>query len=100
MDPELAPQALRKEFRRLSKGLTIPGYVFGIVYSSRREAAPWLERLHNGTQNGVGRSQWDAQQKARHFGKGRNSLALAVLDLAEKRRLITKEQRKGKITTA
>lgn len=99
-DPELAPSSLRAEFRKLSKKVTIPSTVFAIIYPTRKEANPWLERLHNGNQNGIGRVQWDAEQKARHFGKSRNSLALAVLDLAEKRNFISKSQRRGKLTTA
>ena len=38
--------------------------------------------------------------KERHFGSGRNRVALAILDAAEELGLITKEERDGKLTTA
>ncbi len=60
----------------------------------------WMGIIHGGEQAGVGRTNWDAQQKERHFGSGRNRVALALLDVAENLGLISKDEREGKITTA
>jgi hypothetical protein len=50
--------------------------------------------IHDGVQGGVGRKDWNADQKARHFGvSNRNRVALAVLDAAEAMGLISKEER-------
>jgi len=56
--------------------------------------------IHNGTQAGAGRLSWDSVQKARHFGSSRNRVALAVLDAAEDLGFISKDERRGKLTTA
>jgi hypothetical protein len=59
----------------------------------------WLSRIHEGEQGGIGRKKWNADQTARHSGRTKNKVALAVLDYAEKQGFITAEGRRGKLTT-
>jgi len=101
-DPELAPPHLRKDFARLaSESDHVPiKKIMSVVFDDHDDLRYWMGIIHNGAQAGVGRLDWDAQQKARHFGSNRNRVALAVLDTAEKMGLITPEERIGKLTTA
>ena len=100
-DPDLAPAHLRRDFSRLaSTSAHLPiKKITGVVFDDHDDLKYWMGIIHGGEQSGVGRYNWDAQQKERHFGSGRNRVALAVLDAAEKLGLISKDEREGKITT-
>jgi hypothetical protein len=100
-DPDLAPPNLRKDFHRLaSESSHVPiKKINCVVFDDHDDLRFWMGIIHNGTQDGVGLSAWDAQQKARHFGTNRNRVALAVLDAAQTLNLISKEDRVGTITT-
>jgi hypothetical protein len=101
-DPDLAPPHLRKDFARLaSESDHVPiKKINCVVFDDHDDLRFWMGVIHNGAQAGVGRLDWDAQQKARHFGvSNRNRVALAVLDAAQAMNLITKEERDGKLTT-
>jgi hypothetical protein len=101
-DPDLAPAHLRKDFERLAKeSAHVPiEEINSVVFDDHDDLKYWMGIIHGGTQLGVGRLDWDAPQKERHFGTGRNRVALAILDIAEKLGLISKDERSGKITTA
>lgn len=102
-DPDRAPAHLRKDFARLSSNSShVPiKKVNSVVFDDHDDLKFWMGIVHDGAQGGVGRLDWNAQQKARHFGvSNRNRLALAVLDAAETMNLITKDEREGKLTTA
>jgi hypothetical protein len=101
-DPDLAPAHLRKDFVRLaSSSAHVPiGEINSVVFDDHDDLKYWMGITHGGAQTGVGRLDWDAQQKERHFGSGRNRIALAILDAAQNMGLISKEEREGKITTA
>ncbi|MCM0019245.1 MAG: hypothetical protein NBV67_04570 [Tagaea sp.] len=101
-DPDLAPSHLRKDFSRLAAGsIHVPiDEVNAVVFDDHDDLRYWMGIIHGGAQAGVGRLDWDAQQKERHFGSGRNRVALAVLDAAEALGMISKEEREGKLTTA
>ena len=101
-DPELAPAHLRKDFRTLAKeSAHVPiTKINSVVFDDHDDLKYWMGVIHNGLQGGVGRKDWDPQQRERHFGSGRNRVALAILDVSEQLGLITKEERVGKITTA
>jgi hypothetical protein len=102
-DPDLAPPHLRKDFERIAKEAEFPlpiKKINCVVFDDHDDLKIWMGIIHNGAQAGVGRLDWDAQQKARHFGSSRNRVALAVLDTAEAMGLITKDEREGKLTTA
>ena len=51
-----------------------------------------------GQQQGIGRRQWDSEQKTRHFGDSKNTLAQLVLDYAEQVELLATDTRKGKLS--
>jgi hypothetical protein len=99
-DPDRAPPKLRKSFEKLSESWvpikSLPAAVFDDVETLRL----WLDRVHSGPQGGIGRNSWDAEQKQRFTGGTKNRLAQAVLDYAESQGMISKEDRKGKLTTA
>lgn len=100
-DPDLAPPHLRKDFARLASN---SGHVpikklTAVIFDDHDDLKYWMGIIHNGFQAGVGRIDWDAAQKARHFGTSRNRVALAVLDTAENLGLISREERQGRLTT-
>ncbi len=101
-DPDRAPANLRKDFARLAatSGHVPIRKVNAVVFDDHDDLRFWMGIIHDGAQGGVGLLDWDAEQKARHFGSNRNKVALAVLDAAEALGLITKDEREGRITTA
>ncbi len=101
-DPDLAPAHLRKDFSRLATNGSYKTIkkINAVIFDDHNDLKFWMGVTHNGAQAGVGRLDWDAQQKARHFGSGRNRVALAILDAAEVLGLMTKDEREGKLTTA
>jgi hypothetical protein len=102
-DPDRAPAHLRKDFARLSAASAhVPiKKIISVVFDDHDDLKFWMGIIHDGAQAGVGRLDWPAPAKARHFGvSSRNRLALAVLDAAEAMGLIEKEERDGKLTTA
>ncbi len=99
-DPDLAPAKLRKDFAKLAEGASDVSHVLGVEFQNKEQVDVWLERIHGGVQAGVGRKPWNSEQKTRHIGDKKNVLAQVVLDYAEKRKFISADQRKGKLTTA
>lgn len=99
-DPERAPSKLKASFKSLAKKWDGVGKMDAVLFQDRDEVNLWLERIHGGAANGRGRRSWDPEQAARHTGKGKNQLALAILDYAEENGFIQKTDRRGIITTA
>ncbi|MBR0666959.1 hypothetical protein GXW71_21545 [Roseomonas hellenica] len=99
LDPELAPAELRKTFEKLSQDWSPIKTVNAVVFQNSDEVRIWLDRIHAGEMNGIGRRRWDAEQKARFDGDNKNKFAQALLDYAESAGMLTAEQRHGKITT-
>lgn len=99
-DPDLAPPAHRETFRKLAENWTPIRRVAAVEFGSKNEARLWIERAHSGILGGIGRKPWNAEQKTRFSGDRKNLVAQIVLDYAEKNKMITPEERKGKITTA
>lgn len=98
-DPDLAPAALRKAFEKLAEKRVPVTHLQAALFPTVPDAKLWLDRLHNGAQGGIGRREWNADQKARSSGSGKNKTALALLDYAEAEKMITAADRKGKLTT-
>ena len=98
-DPDRAPPNLRKTFEKLSESWQPIVDVPCVKFDNRNQVQLWLDRVHQGLNGGVGRKDWNADQKARNSGEKKNKTALAVLDYAEENGLITSEQRKKKLTT-
>ena len=98
-DPELAPPRIRKSLEKLAREWRAFDSIPAVVFQDMEDLNLWLDRIHQGLQGGVGRKEWNADQKQRHSGSNRNRIALALLDYAEQRSIITPEDRKGKLTT-
>jgi len=100
-DPDRAPANLRQDFARLAAGSAhVPiKKIDSVVFDDHDDLKFWMGIIHDGAQAGVGRLDWDSDQKARHFGSNRNRVGLAVLDFAEGAGLIFKDDRVGKLTT-
>lgn len=98
-DPDLAPAKLRNGFRQAAEGWQGIGPVHCVLFDDRPEVDLWLTRIHNGEQGGIGRRKWSADQSARHSGSDKDKLALKLLDYAERKGLLSDEERKGMLTT-
>lgn len=99
IDPELAPPKFRKTFTKLAENWVPIRSLPAVVFNDPETLQIWLDRVHSGAQGGIGRKNWDADQKQRFSGSSKNKLAQAILDYAENEGMITKEQRQGKLTT-
>lgn len=101
IDPDAAPANLRPVFEAIAAEWVEPfDEVDASVFTDNEALRTWLDRTHSGPQGGVGRKNWNADQKQRFFGGSKNQLALQVLDYAEREGMITKEEREKKLTTA
>ena len=98
-DPDLAPAKLRNGFRQAASGWAGTGPLPCVLFEDRKAVDLWLQRIHDGEQGGIGRRKWSADQSARHSGSTKDKLALALLDYAERKGLISAEERKGTLTT-
>ena len=98
-DPELAPANLRKAFKKLAADSVAPSTVPAKIFDDFESAKPWLDRIHNGEQGGIGRTKWDAEQKQRFDGGSKNKAAQALLDYAQTENMISEKERDGKLTT-
>lgn len=99
IDPELAPLKLRAKFEALSEKWTPVDSVSAVIFHDHESVQVWLQRMHEGQLGGVGRKTWDATQVQRFSGTGKNKLALELLDYCEEQGMISKDERKGKLTT-
>ena len=99
-DPELAPANKRKEFQKLADKWETIQKVFSMIFNDQDEVKIWLDRIHGGVQGGIGRKQWNAEQKSRNSGSKKNQLAQEILDYSQREGFITEEERKGKLSIA
>ena len=100
LDPDRAPAKLRKGFEQLAAGWSGMDPLQCVLFENRDAVDLWLTRIHDGEQDGIGRRKWNADQSQRHSNSAKNKIAMHILDYAEESGLITKEARKGKLTTA
>jgi hypothetical protein len=98
-DPDLAPADQRNEFKKAAASWEVVEKLFAVVFADREEVRVWLDRIHAGADDGRGRRQWKADQKARNSVYSKNEFALAVLDLGESMGFISPEDRKGRLST-
>lgn len=98
-NPSLAPVRDREKYAALSKDWDAVEEVNCIVFDEPDEVRIWIERIHNGPQNGRGRKSWNSEQKTRYDNQSKNALALELLDYAEDKGLLKSKDRKRKLTT-
>jgi hypothetical protein len=98
-DPELAPPKYRKQFAKLAESWTPVKTVTAVKFEDIETIRLWLDRIHNAAQGGIGRRQWNAEQKARFDGGNKNKASQALLNYAEQEGMITAAQRDGTIMT-
>jgi hypothetical protein len=99
-DPELAPANLRKAFEGLAKNWSPAKTINSAIFPSLKEARLWMGRIHNGPQGGIGRKDWDSEQKTRFDGSSKNKIAQSLLDYAEQLKMLNAAERSRKLTTA
>jgi hypothetical protein len=105
-DPEKVPKGVlerAKKIRALEAAVAtspLPKSVNCIVFSSKKDAMPWIELMHIADQDGRARKRWSPDQQANALDdRGRNSDAMQVLDQAQVFGLIDKSERDLKLTT-
>jgi hypothetical protein len=99
-DPDLAPAHYRKDILKASEEYEPITTLPAVVFDDHDALKFWMGVIHGGQQGGIGRKDWNADQKQRHTGANRNKVALAMLDLSEKMGILAKDDRSGKLTTA
>ena len=100
VDPDLAPSGKRAQFEKYAENWSPITELPCVIFEDQEDLDLWLKRRHHGKMNGVGQKEWNAEQKSRHIGSNsRNQVALAFLDYAEKEKLISAEDRNGRLTT-
>lgn len=104
--PQSAPNADQiSYFKNLAESHgNIENKVKCAIFNTRKEADIWIERRHEGEQDGVGTRRWDADQISRHKRSknkvDNNALALSLLDYASSRGFLDEESKLGLLTTA
>ena len=98
-DPDLAPPKWRKRFRKLSDAIEPIETIEGRSFEDHGELRFWMRNIHNGMQDGRGRKDWGPDEQHRDNPSRKNAIAFHLLELAEDKGLITRSDRKGKLTT-
>ncbi|SED93174.1 hypothetical protein SAMN05519104_4778 [Rhizobiales bacterium GAS188] len=99
-DPDLAPAKLRKSFQKLSDEWDAPlKTVPAVLFPTLDDVKVWLDRIHGGLQGGIGRKEWNAEQKTRAHGENKNKAAQALLDYAQDSNMISEDERRKRLTT-
>lgn len=94
-DPEKAPENAKARFRKLAKKSRDVSKINVARFDEFETAQPWLEVLHDGEQDGVGRKRWKPEQKARATSKkSTDALAVALLDYAQGAGIVSEVSRK------
>ncbi|ABC63737.1 hypothetical protein ELI_08225 [Erythrobacter litoralis HTCC2594] len=98
-DPDLAPPKWRKRFRRLSDEVDPIDNIEGRSFDDHEELRFWMRNIHNGMQDGRGRKDWGPDEQHRDNPTRKNAIAFELLEMAETQGLISRSERKGKLTT-
>ena len=101
-DPKKAPDSARARFKALAEKSRDVSQVNIALFPDYGTAQPWLQVLHDGEQDGVGRRRWKPAQKARATtSKSTDALAVALLDYAEENGIIDGAERTNiRVSTA
>lgn len=98
-DPDLAPPKWRKRFRKLSDEIDVIETIDGRSFEDHDELRFWMRNIHNGMQDGRGRKDWGPDEQHRDNPTRKNAIAFELLEMAETLGLLTRSERKGKLTT-
>ncbi len=98
-DPDLAPPKWRKRFQKLSDDVDVIETIEGRSFDDHDELRFWMRNIHNGMQDGRGRKDWGPDEQHRDNPTRKNAIAFELLEMAETLELITRSDRKGKLTT-
>lgn len=94
-DPKKAPESARPRFKALAAKAQNVSQINIAEFPDYATAQPWLQVLHDGEQDGVGRRRWKPAQKARATtNKSTDALAVALLDYAEQQGVISSDMRR------
>ena len=99
-DPELAPAPLRKSFAALAENWHAIKMVPGVVFKNKDDVNLWLERIHSGPQAELAVKNGTRSRRTQFHGDNKNRATQAVLDYAEEQKMLTVDERRGKLTTA
>lgn len=108
-EPELAGGVLgassMKKLKRLAKRFENSPItrIEAVIYGSREEAAPWIERRHRTEMDGVGLVRWGSMEQQRYaMWRGARSPALQIIDFVRERSDLDEDtiQKSSKISTS
>lgn len=101
-DPAKAPESVRARFKALAGNSRDVSEINVVEFDDYATAQPWLQVLHDGEQDGVGRRRWKPEQKARSTtNKSTDALAIALLDYAVQHGIISATERSSiQVSTA
>ncbi len=104
-DPMRSPNSDRSYFQKLADSMSSPiTEVDSIAFNSRKEADIWIDRRHEGQQEGIGVKQWTAIQKTRRNLsrkiKDPNALSQTLLQYATEHKFLSLDQTEKILTTA
>jgi len=97
-DPELAPSNIRKQIQTYADKWNKIDELDVVIIRDAEARRFWMQRIHDGEQGGKGRKRWNAEQKTRFSGTGRNMLAQALLDYSEEQNFLLKADRAGRLS--
>ncbi len=97
-DPDKAPAMWRAKFESLSSDYIPIKTIKAVVFNNHKELDFWMDITH-ARESGISRKKWNAEQKARRKGIGRDSTAQLLLDIAEDFKWISADERRRKLTT-
>ncbi len=101
-DPDKAPESIRSRIKALAANSQDVSEINVVEFDDYETAQPWLQVLHDGEQEGVGRRRWKPEQKARATtNKSTDALAVALIDYAIQHGVISAADRPSiQISTA
>ncbi len=101
-DPQKAPESARARFKAFAAKSQDVSQINIAEFPDYATARPWLQVLHDGEQDGVGRRRWKPEQKTRATtNKSTDALAVALMDYAEQQGIISSDMRKAvQVSTA
>lgn len=100
-DPEKSPASIKRQVKEYSSKWKPFSIVPAVIFENGRDDIQieiWLAREHNGQFEGRGHIDWNTEQKTRFFGNKRDQLTLKFFDYAERKKLISRDDKKNKFS--